>query len=85
MLLHLKAVPNAKRDEVAGWLGDRLKVRVSAPPEDGRANKAICELLARELGVKPSAITIIRGHTSPEKTAQIEGLPQSAIEARWPK
>ncbi len=45
VLVWVKAVPGAAQDTVAGALGDRLKVRVSAAPEDGRANKAICRLL----------------------------------------
>ena len=71
--LRLKAVPGASRDEIAAVMhhpdGVRLKVRVSAPPEGGKANKAICKLLARELGCKPGDVEIIAGHTNPEKTA----------------
>lgn len=83
VLLDLKVVPGAKRDEVAGRLGDRLKIRVSAPPEDGKANKAIAALLAAELGVKPRDIEIIRGQSSSEKTVRIIGSV-SMIEKRWP-
>ena len=83
-VVSIKAVPGAKRDEVVGRLGDRLKVRVSQPPEGGRANRAICELLARELGVKGAALSIVRGETSAEKTVRIEGVSARQIEARWP-
>lgn len=74
VLVNVKAVPGAKRDEIAGVLGERLKVRVAAPPEGGKANKAICELMARTLGVKAGAVSVVRGQTSPEKTVQIEGV-----------
>ena len=47
LVLRVKAVPGAKRDAIAGALGDRLKIRVAAPPEDGQANAAIRALLAR--------------------------------------
>lgn len=80
-LLHIKAVPGAKRDEIAGPLGDRLKVRISAPPEDGRANKAICALIAKALGLRPAAVTLIRGQTNPEKTLRINGLSAHAAAA----
>ena len=60
-------------------LGDRLKIRISAPPEDGKANKAICKLIAKSLNTKPSAISIHAGHTNPEKTVQIIGQPTNHI------
>ena len=83
-LLDVKAVPGARKDEVVGLLGDRLKVRVSAPPEDGRANAAICAMLAAELGLPKSSITVVRGTTRAEKTLRIEGARPEILEARWP-
>jgi uncharacterized protein (TIGR00251 family) len=82
-LIAIKAVPGARRDEVVGLLGERLKVRVSAPPEDGKANRAICQLLARELGIKPNAVSVVRGHSHPEKTVRIEGVTRDQLAARW--
>jgi uncharacterized protein len=77
--LLVKAVPGARRDEIAGWLGDRLKVRIAAPPEAGRANQAICTLLATHLGLNARDVTIVAGHASPAKTLQIEGLSQGDV------
>ena len=71
--LRLKAVPGAKRDEIAGALGDRLKVRVAQPPEGGRANEAIRELLASRLGLSVRDIEIVQGATNPQKTVRICG------------
>lgn len=82
-LLSVKAVPGAKRDQVAGLLGERLKVRVSQPPEGGKANRAICELLAEELGVKGSAVSVVRGASSAEKVVRIEGVTAAMIERKW--
>lgn len=73
VLIRVKAVPGASRDSIAGVLGDRLKVRVNAPPEGGKANKAICKLLAKSLKLNPSQIQIHAGHTNPEKTIKIIG------------
>ena len=73
VLLWIKAVPGASRDQVAGVLGERLKVRVSAPPEDGKANAAICRLLARSLGLRASQVSVETGHSSAEKTIRIAG------------
>ena len=70
----VKAVPGAKRDEVAGRLGERLKVRVSQPPEGGKANKAICALLAKQFGVKPGAVSVTRGASNAEKVVRVEGI-----------
>lgn len=82
VMIAVKAVPGAKRDEVAGPLGERLKVRVAQPPEGGKANKAICELLAKELGVKPGAVSVVRGTSNAEKVLRVEGLSLDAAIAR---
>lgn len=79
--LRVKVVPGAKRDEIVGPLGDRLKVRVAAPPEGGKANKAVCKLIAERLGVKPSTVRVVVGQANPEKTLEIECVEQTAIEA----
>lgn len=83
VLIDLKVVPGAKRDVIAGRLGDRLKIRVSAPPEGGKANDAIRALLARELGVKERDVELIRGHTSPEKTVRVSGVTPQDVQSRW--
>lgn len=79
--LWIKAVPGASRDQIVGALGERLKVRISAPPEDGRANKAICELIAKTLKIKVSLVTIESGQTSREKIVRIEGLSADEVRA----
>ena len=71
--LRVKAVPGAKCDEIAGALGDRLKVRVAQPAEGGRANEAIRELLASRLGLAVREIEIVQGSTNPQKTVRICG------------
>ena len=83
VLIAVKAVPGAKRDEVAGVLGERLKVRVSQPPEGGKANRAICELIARELGVRASAVSVVRGTSSAEKVVRVEGLNAIVVLEKW--
>jgi len=71
-VVRVKAVPGASRDQIAGVLGDRLKVRVSAPPEGGKANKAICKLIAKNLGVAPRLVVVTSGASSAAKTVVIE-------------
>lgn len=65
-----------------GPLGERLKVKVAAPPEDGRANRALCELLAEALGVSARSVTVVAGHGHPEKTVRVEGLSAGQVAQR---
>lgn len=81
-LLHVKAVPGAKQDQIAGALGERLKVRVSAPPEGGKANRAIAALLAEQLGVRASDVAIARGQSNAEKVVRVRGLSADEVRAR---
>ena len=80
--LAIKAIPNAPRTEVIGWLGEALKVKVHAPPVEGRANEALCEFLAETLGLPHRAVTVLRGDTSRQKLLRIDGLALAAVQAR---
>jgi uncharacterized protein (TIGR00251 family) len=80
----IKAVPGAKRDEIVGRIGDRLKVRVSAPPENGKANKAIEALVAQAVGVPARDVSVVRGHASPEKSIRIAGTAAARVEELFP-
>jgi uncharacterized protein (TIGR00251 family) len=80
--LAIKAIPNAPRSQVVGWLGEALKVKVHAPPVEGRANEVLCEFLADTLGVPRRAVTVLRGDTSRQKLVRIEGLSPADLKAR---
>ncbi|HTL66767.1 MAG TPA: DUF167 domain-containing protein [Lacunisphaera sp.] len=80
--LQLKTIPNAPRDEIAGWLGDALKVKVHAPALDGRANEALLAFLADQLGVPRRAVVLVRGDKSRHKVVRIEGLAAAEVRAR---
>ena len=82
--LSLKVVPGSSRDEVVGWLGDSLKVKVKAPPEKGRANEAVVALLADRLGIDPSSIAVVSGHGSPAKVVAVDGMDDEAIRQAFP-
>ena len=75
----VKAVPGAARDQIVGMLGDRLKVKVSAPPEGGKANSAICDLIAGALGVKARQVEVVSGHGSAEKVIAVTGADPDAL------
>jgi len=74
VLIRVRVVPGASGNGIAGVLGDRLKVRVSAPAEAGRANKAVCAVIAAQLGVKPRQVSVESGRASPEKVLRISGV-----------
>lgn len=69
---HLRVTPRGGRDALERGEDGGLKVRVTAPPEDGKANKAVQKLLAKALGVAPTRLTLIRGATSREKTFRLD-------------
>ena len=71
IFVRVKAVPGAKQNTVVGEFGDRLKIRVSAPPEGGKANEAIRGLLATHLGFKPRDVELVKGVSSPEKVFRV--------------
>ena len=73
-LLAVKVVPGASRDRIAGPLGERLKVQVRQAPEKGKANRAVCDLLAAALGVARGDVTVVRGQTRPEKALVVRGM-----------
>ena len=71
LLLRLRVQAGASRDEVAGPLGDRIKVRVAAKPVDNAANLRLASLLAAEFGVSPSQIKLLTGHSGRDKRVEI--------------
>lgn len=66
--------PGAAKSEISGEFNDRLKLRIKAPPVDGKANKAVIEFLAQLFGVAKGQIQIYRGTTGRNKTIQISGI-----------
>src|SRR5437764_5257559 len=83
--LHIKVVPGASGSGIAGWLGDTLKVRVTAPPERGKANAAVEATIAAALGVPADRIRIVSGHTSARKIVEVSGLSESELHRRLSK
>jgi uncharacterized protein (TIGR00251 family) len=82
--LELKTIPNAPRNELAGWLGGALKVKVHAPALDGRANDALLAFLAEKLGLPRRAVTLVRGDKSRHKFVRLDGLTLAEARARLP-
>ncbi len=70
----IKAVPGSSRTSITGVWNGMLKVKVSSPPEKGKANDALTVFLAQTLGVKSGDIAIIRGTSNPVKHIEIRGI-----------
>jgi uncharacterized protein len=78
-LLPVKVHPGASRNEITGFTGGVLLVKIAAPPEKGKANQELTDFLSRLLGVKKSSISIIKGKTGRNKLIAIEGLNPEEI------
>lgn len=77
--LKVKVVPGSSRDQIVGWLGDALKIKVTAPPDKGKANNAVTALVAEHLSVAKSAIDIVAGHSTATKELSITGIDDDAL------
>ncbi len=78
----MRAVPRARRDAIDGVRGDRLLVRVTAAPVDGRANLALERLLAKALGLARGKVTVVAGEATRDKLVRVEGLTVTELERR---
>jgi hypothetical protein len=78
----VKVQPRAKRNAIAGALGDALKIALTAPPIEGKANEACIDLLATVLKVPRSSITIAAGQTSRNKVVRVTGLSAAEVSQR---
>jgi uncharacterized protein (TIGR00251 family) len=80
--LSLRVSPGARRTEIVGRHGAAWKVRVAAPPEDGRANAAVCGLLATTLALPRQAVSVVSGHGSRDKLVDVAGLGPEETDRR---
>lgn len=71
--------PRGHADELLGLEDGVLHVRVAAPPVDGRANRALCRLVAKRAGVAPSRVSVVRGARAREKLVEVEGMGEAEL------
>lgn len=79
--IRIKLKPRGNRDMLLGVRDGVLEAKVTAPPVDGRANKALCKLVAKRIGVAPSRVSVVRGAKSREKVVRVEGVEKARIDA----
>ena len=82
VVIKVKLLPRSSRNHIAGKEGNRYKIKVTAPPVDGKANEALIKLLAKNLGIPGRDIEILSGHTSRLKTIRIQDLSTGDISDR---
>ena len=73
-LMHVKVVPGASRDRVVGRYGDGIKVQVAAPPEGGKANRAVEQVIAEVLGIRAQRVRVVKGHAQARKVVEVSGV-----------
>lgn len=82
VLIPVKALPGAKRNECRGESDGALRLCVTVAPEKGKANKALCELLAKLLDVKKSQVELVSGETNPKKVFLVRNVSVEEITER---
>ena len=81
-LLAVRVVPGAKKSQLVGQAAGRLKVRVQAPPVEGKANKELLRLLGRELGLRKNRLSLAGGERSRDKLVLLAGVPLAEAAAK---
>lgn len=79
VMFTVKVVPGSSRTQIAGPMGQMLKIKVAAAPEKGKANDCLIDFLAERLGIRKNTIAIVSGHTSPVKQIRIEAMTSDKI------
>lgn len=80
--MRVRVQPRARKNEIGGERNGALLVRVTAPPVDGKANKAVCRLLAKAAGVPPSRVSVERGDSGRDKLVRIAGASAADVAVR---
>ena len=79
--IEVRLRPRGSSDELAGMRDGVLQAKVTAPPVDGKANRALCKLIAKRVGVAPSRVSVVRGEKSRDKVVRVEGVDAERLRA----
>ncbi len=75
----VRVTPRSSRNSIEAGVGGVISVRVTSPPDDGKANAAVCRVVAEALGVPKSAVAVVRGHAARIKTLEVAGLTDEEV------
>jgi len=78
--IKVRVVPRSSRNQIIGVEDGIFKIKLTAPPVDGKANKALIEFLAKKLGLAKGSVEIVSGERSRQKSIRIHGLPQKEVD-----
>jgi uncharacterized protein (TIGR00251 family) len=78
--IEVRLRPRGHRDQLMGVVDGVLLARVTSPPVDGRANKTLCRMIAKRIGIAPSKVSIVRGEKSRNKVVRVEGVTATLLE-----
>ena len=81
-MLRVRLNPGARKSEIMGEAGGRLRIRLQAPPVEGKANRELARFVARELGLKKNRVTLVSGEKSREKSILLQGLSPEEVRDR---
>ena len=81
--LVVQVTPRSRKNEIVGADGQALRVKLTAPPVGGAANAALCDFLARALGVRKRAVTLVAGQSSRHKVVRVEGVTKDQVRSLW--
>jgi uncharacterized protein (TIGR00251 family) len=82
LIFSVKIVPGSNRTSVCGFLDGMVKIKISAPPEKGKANRSLVKFLAKKVGVKRKDVHIISGQTNPVKSLEISGISAETLASK---
>ena len=83
--IKVRATPRSGRDSIEAGAGGVFLVRVTAPPDEGRANAAVCKVVAEALDVSKTTVSVVRGHTARMKTLEVAGMTDEEAAQRLPR
>lgn len=80
--LNVVVLPHSEKDEVLGRTSDGIELMVTGAPEDGASNKAVIQLVAKAMGVKPYQVTLTKGHYQTRKAVAVTGMDQAQLDGK---
>jgi len=81
-ILSIRVIPRAKKSTIAGWYGELIKVRLAAPPVEGKANQALIAFLSKKLGIRKQEIEFLSGDRTRQKRVLVRNMTTAEVKRR---